>query len=284
MIRSATRLLGTVALCIAASGCAAMYADTTPKEQTHADVEPALRQAAMMSERNASYGEAAQHYAALHNKHPEDRTITLALARNLRFAGNPQQAAAVITSFNAGQAPDALMLLELGKDYLAADQLNLAKPTLERAKAAAPLNWEILSSLGVVYDYDGQYKQAQEQYDAALFIDPENPTVLNNKSLSLAQEGRLDEAVKTMQIAIDQPSASAQTRQNLALLMALKGDSAAAERLARKDLPPAVAEANIEYYRSLAKPEVKPAEKAASRDATPALTEDLPPPPPPIDY
>ena len=285
MVRSTTRLLGTVALCFAASGCA-MFADTTPKQEKTADVEPALRQAAMMSERNASYGEAAQHYAALHSKHPEDKAITLALARNLRFAGNPQQAIAVLNSGAVAQAPDAMTLLELGKDYLAADQLNLAKPTLERAKAAAPLNWEVLSSLGVVYDYEGEYQQAQEQYDAALFLDPENPTVLNNKALSLAQQGRLDEAVKTMQTATDQPSASAQARQNLALLMALKGDAEAAERLARKDLPPAVAEANIEYYKSLAKPDVKPELKPSKKGAPePEASDDLPPPPPPpLDY
>jgi Flp pilus assembly protein TadD len=286
MVRSTTRLLGTVALCFAASGCA-LFADTTVKEPKTADVEPTLRQGAMISERNASYAEAAQQYAALHSKHPEDKTITLALARNLRFAGKPQSAIVVLNSAGGTQAPDAMTLLELGKDYLAADQLNLAKPTLERARAAAPLNWEVLSSLGVVYDYDGEYQMAQQQYDAALVLDPENPTILNNKALSLAQEGKLDAAVDTMQLAINQPSASAQTRQNLALLMALKGDADAAERLARKDLPPAVAEANIEYYRSLAKPEVKPEDKAEkpAKAATPASDDDLlPPPPPPVDY
>ena len=288
MARFSTRLLGSVALSVALAGCAmssTQPTDVGPTEAEKAAVEPALRQAAMLSERNASYGEAAQHYAALHAKYPQDKQITLALARNLRFAGNPQQAIAVLNSGNTAQSPDALTLLELGKDYLAADQLNLAKPTLERARASAPLNWEILSSLGVVYDYDGDYEQAQQQYDAALFLDPENPTVLNNKALSLAQQGRLDEAVKTMKIATDQPSASAQARQNLALLMALKGDAAGAERLARKDLPPAVAEANIEYYRSLAKPEVKPTGKAAAADPAPASFDDLPPPPPPpLDY
>lgn len=283
MVRFTTRLLGSVALSLAMAGCAVTNTGPKPAERA-ADVEPALRQAAMMSERNASYGEAAQHYAALHAKYPEDRAITLSLARNLRFAGNPQRAIAVINSSATGQSPDALTLLELGKDYLAADQLNLAKPTLERAKGAAPLNWEILSSLGVVYDYEGDYQRAQQQYDAALFLDPENPTVLNNKALSLAQQGRLDEAVATMKLAIDQPSASAQARQNLALLMALKGDAEAAERLARKDLPPAVAEANIEYYRSLANPE-KPAQKARVKPAASDADEDLPPPPPPpADY
>ena len=292
MARFTTRLLGSVALTLAISGCVSTTTSTTLQQPAQkapdpATIEPTLRQAAMVAERNASYGEAAQHYAALHAKHPEDKTLTLALARNLRFSGNPQKAVAVINGSPAGQSPDAMILLELGKDYLASDELNLAKPTLERAKAAAPLNWEILSSLGVVYDYDGAYQQAQQQYDAALFLDPENPTILNNKALSLAQEGRLDEAVKVMKLATDQPSASAQARQNLALLMALKGDADAAERLARKDLPPAVAEANIEYYRSLAKPEQppKPAQKAKVKPAAPEADDDLPPPPPPpIDY
>ena len=292
MARFSTRLLGSVALSVILAGCTvtSQQPTTTTTELTpteKANVEPALRQAAMMSERNASYNEAAQHYAALHSKYPLDKQITLALARNLRFAGNPQQAIAVLNSGALAQSPDALTLLELGKDYLAADQLNLAKPTLERARAAAPLNWEILSSLGVVYDYEGDYEQAQQQYDAALFVDPENPTVLNNKALSLAQQGRLDEAVKTMEIATDQPSASAQARQNLALLMALKGDSESAERLARKDLPPAVAEANIEYYKSLSKPEqpVKPTQKPRVKPEVPSTDEDLPPPPPPpLDY
>src|SRR5262245_2145425 len=136
MARFTTRLLGTVALSVVLAGCAVTSQQqpttTGPTPTEKANVEPALRQAAMMSERNASYGEAAQHYAALHAKYPQDKQITLALARNLRFAGNPQQAIAVLNSGQSAQSPDALTLLELGKDYLAADQLNLAKPTLER--------------------------------------------------------------------------------------------------------------------------------------------------------
>src|SRR5262249_21459667 len=69
MVRFSMRLLGSVALSLAISGCA-MVADS-PKETVEAtpNVEPALRQAAIMAERNASYGEAAQHYAALHGKY-----------------------------------------------------------------------------------------------------------------------------------------------------------------------------------------------------------------------
>jgi Flp pilus assembly protein TadD len=244
-------LLASLAICLLAAGCATQGAPA-PQEKKVGDVEPTIRQAALLAERNGNYGEAAQHYAALRNRHPDDKAIIMSLARNLRFSGGAQQAIGVLNSNGASTSNDAIMLLELGKAYLAADQLNLAKPTLEKARISAPLNWEILSALGVVYDYDGNYQQAQEQYDAALFLAPDNATILNNKALSLAQEGQLDEAVATMELAIDSPQAGTQTRQNLALLMALKGDAQAAERLARKDLPPTMADANAEYYRSIA--------------------------------
>jgi len=260
MARSRLKLLATVALCVTAAGCATV--GSQPQDQKAANVEPTLRQAALMAERNGNYAEAAQHYAALRSKNPQDRAIMMSLARNLRFSGSAQQAISLLNSNGASNSPDAIMLLELGKAYLAADQLNLAKPTLERAKTAAPLNWEVLSALGVVYDYEGHYDLAQEQYEAALFLTPDNPTVLNNKALSLAQEGKLDEALEVMEIATSKPAAGPQTRQNLALLMALKGDADGAERLARKDLPATMAEANITYYRSLA---TQPAETTPAK-------------------
>ncbi len=40
-----------------------------------------------------------------------------------------------------------------------------------------------------------------------------------------------------------------QVRQNLALLYAMSGDMATAERLIREDLPVEMAEKNIEFYR-----------------------------------
>jgi Flp pilus assembly protein TadD len=151
----------------------------------------------------------------------------------------------------AKQGRTTPLLIELGKAYLAADQDNLALPTLLEAKGQAPNDWEILSTLGVAYDYQGNYADAREAYAQALIASPSNPTVLNNLALSQASTGDLDGAIATLQQAIDQPAASAQTRQNLALLMALKGDPDSAERLARKDLPPDVADNNSAYFRMI---------------------------------
>ena len=70
--------------------------------------------------------------------------------------------------------------------------------------------------------------------------------------LSQALAGHLDQALETMTRAADLPNATVQTRQNLALLLALKGKGAQAEKLATHDLPPETAKSNIEILKALA--------------------------------
>ena len=236
-----------VAVALATTGCQ----QTSVGEQGPAmgAENQAPEMVAVRAEQNRSFAEAAKIYASLLTKEPNNRSYLLSLARNLRYSGQTQ---AAIDLMNRPEVPtnDPMVMLELGKSYLAADQLNLARPVLERAKAAAPLNWEIPSTLGVTLDYMEQNALAQAEYAAALQLSPENPTVLNNLALSLAQEGRLDEAIATLERAVNQQAAQPQSRQNLALLLALKGRPAEAERLIRKDLPPDMAENNLTYYRS----------------------------------
>jgi Flp pilus assembly protein TadD len=76
--------------------------------------------------------------------------------------------------------------------------------------------------------------------------------VLNNLALSEAVAGELDKAIATLRRAADLPSATMQTRENLALLLAMKGDTEQAANLTRHDLTDAQAKANIETYRTWA--------------------------------
>ena len=120
------------------------------------------------------------------------------------------------------------------------------------AAKAAPRDWEAQSALGVALDYQGKYTAAQQAYALALQASPDNPIILNNLGLSQAEAGQLAAAQATLQKAADQPAATAQVRQNLALLKALAGDFDSAERLSRQDLPPDAVRANAAYYRLLA--------------------------------
>jgi Flp pilus assembly protein TadD len=263
-------LLGVVTLL---SGCL-----TAPgaKPGTNAALTTAQRQAAQQAEASYNYADAVGMYQGLYAQHPEDLSLGMGLARNLRFSGEPQNEVTLVNQLIAKHGRTVPLLLELGKAYLAADQDNLALPTLLEAKSKEAGNWEILSTLGVAYDYQGNYADARDAYAQALIASPSNPNVLNNLALSQASSGDLDGAIATLQQAIDQPTAAAETRQNLALLLALKGDPASAERLVRKDLPPEIADNNIAYLKMIsgaAKGQPQAVATPPALSAAPATTE-----------
>jgi Flp pilus assembly protein TadD len=246
------RRLIALPLALWLSACAATGGGGTGDGALSSAVEPSLRAAAQFAEANRDYRGAIQHLTTLFRHRPDDPAVGIALARNLRYSAQGQTAADLMQDQAARLGRDAPTLLELGKDYLAADRASLAIKQLEEARTRSPGNWEIHSTLGVAYDSQGRAAEAQAAYARALDITPDNAAVLNNLALSQAMAGQLDAGLTTMTRAADLPAAGPQIRQNLALLLALKGDGAQAERMARRDLPPDQADANIATLRALA--------------------------------
>lgn len=232
------------------SGCAGMPGF---EERSVAEaVEPSLRAAAAAAESNRDYKGAIQHLSTLYQRKNDNRDIGVALARNLRYSGQPQSAADVMQNLLARFPSDPDVLIELGKDYLAADRLGLSIKALDQAISQNSTRWDAYAALAVALDAQGRAADSQAAYGRALELSPDNPMVLNNLGLSQALAGRLDEALATMTRAADHPAATAQVRQNLALLLALKGDSVQAEKLARQDLTPDAARTNGDILRALA--------------------------------
>ncbi len=91
---------------------------------------------------------------------------------------------------------------------------------------------------------------AQDAYQQALILSPENPSILNNLALSLAISGRLPEGLAMLKDLVRRPGVSPQVRQNLALLHALTGNEAAAEELGKEDLSEEDVRQNLKYYQS----------------------------------
>jgi Flp pilus assembly protein TadD len=251
-----TRFLAAPALPMAfalmLSACTVTGGGESASGSLSSAVEPSLRAAALAAEAGRDYRGAVQHLSTLYQNRPNDKGLGIALARNLRYSGQGQAAADLMQGHLARLGRDADSLLELGKDYLAADRASLATRILEEARQIAPGNWEIHSSLGVALDSQGRAAEAQAAYLKALEITPDNAAVLNNLGLSQALSGQLDAGLATLARAADLPAATAQVRQNLALLLALKGDGAEAERMARRDLSPEQARVNAETLRALA--------------------------------
>lgn len=248
---SASLLLTTsILLAACASAPPAPTAPTAKMEEDAVDVS--LKNAASAAESNHDYKGAIQHLNTLYQRHNGDHDITVALARNLRYSGQAQAAADVIQSGLSRFPDDPDMLIELGKDYLAADRVNLAVKYLDKAKTVAPNRWEAWAALAVAFDTQGAPDMAQQAYARADALSPDNPAILNNMALSQALSGHLDQALATMNRAADLPNATMQVRQNLALLLALKGNAAQAERLTSHDLPADAAKSNIEILKALA--------------------------------
>jgi tetratricopeptide (TPR) repeat protein len=172
--------------------------------------------------------------------------------------------------------------LEYGKTLVESERAFEAVRHLENAVAMQPGNWTALSAYGVALDQIGEHEDARKKYDRALAMAPNAVSVLNNKGLSYALDGNLSMARATLREAAAAAGGDARIRQNLALVLALSGEMAEAERLARSDLPPQLADNNIDFFRQLMNQPAYWGEYAAAGadvpdfDAAPLKTEPKP--------
>lgn len=212
---------------------------------------------------------AAAFWGTRYNTNQSDPAVAVKFSKSLRKIGSVDEASTVMQKVSL-QFPDNVdVSLEYGKVLTESGRAFEAVRHLENAVIAMPTSWSALSAYGVALDQIGEHKEARKQYDRALTMAPGAVTVLNNKGLSYAVEGNLSQARLTLQQAAAGAGGDARIRQNLALVMALSGDMKAAERLARSDLPPQVADNNIDYFRQLMNQPAYWEEYAATNVETP---------------
>ncbi|MBI1393295.1 MAG: tetratricopeptide repeat protein [Alphaproteobacteria bacterium] len=194
---------------------------------------------------------AAAFWSVRYDRDPSDWRAAVNYSAALRKLGSLDQAVRVIVAVadKNGDEPD--VAFEAGKALIEAGRAFEAVRHLENADAGRPHDWRILSAFGVALDQIGEHEIARTKYQLALTLAPDQVNIMNNKGLSFAMQGDLGSASRILRAAAARPGADARVRQNLALVLAIKGDMAEAERLARSDLPPQIANGNIEYFRSL---------------------------------
>ena len=223
-------------------------ATATPEEIA---ITAALLESAAAAEQQYRYEIAAVHYQRLTELDPENVQATLGLARNLRYVGSPKDAVLFLKARLSQQEKESVLRVELVKAQIASGLLNDAEEGLATLDELASTAWEFHALHGVLYDHLGRFEDAQNSYGAALEFSPKNVSVLNNLSISLAQAGKLDEAISLLKDLVSSEYANAQMRQNLALLYGLKGDLEEARSLANEDLPPETVAQNLEAFRML---------------------------------
>lgn len=195
----------------------------------------------------------AAFWGTRYNEDQSNPDTAVQFSQALRGIGSLKEATEVMQKATARFQDNPDVSVEHGKVLVEGGRAFEAIRYFEAAVETRPDDWRVFSAYGVALDQIGEHAQARKKYDHALSIVPTAQTVLNNKGLSYALEGNLSLARTTLRMAAANTRAGgdARIRQNLALVLALSGKLSEAERLSRSDLPPLVADNNVQFYRQL---------------------------------
>jgi Flp pilus assembly protein TadD len=182
---------------------------------------------------------------------PSDPQAAIHYAQSLRASGQRAQALAVLEQASLRNPKHMELLGAYGRALADVGNYQQALDVLGRAHTPDHPDWRILSAQGAVLDQMGRHADAQRYYETALKIVPEEPTVLSNLGLSYALSKDLPHAEATLRRAATGAHVDPRVRQNLALVVGLQGRFAEAETIARADLPPDEAAANVAYLRQM---------------------------------
>lgn len=202
-----------------------------------------------------------------YDANPKDRDAGVNYANALRMSGRNDQALAVMQQVAISNPNDRGVLAAYGKAQAAAGQLEEALATIDRAQTPDRPDWRLVSAEGAILDQLGRSVDARGKYRDALVLAPNEPTILSNLGMSYVLTGDLKNAETYLRSAVAQPSADSRVRQNLALVVGLQGRFAEAEQIARQELTPQQANANVAYLRSMLAQQNSWQKLAASSDA-----------------
>jgi Flp pilus assembly protein TadD len=213
-------------------------------------------------------------YRERHRLNPKDVEAALQYGKALRATGQKSQAVAVLEQASIANPGNHLLLAGYGRALADNGNFQQAFDVLGRAHSPEDPDWRILSVQGAALDQLGRFEEARQYYTSALKIAPDEPAVLSNLGLSYVQSKDLPKAEETLRRAHSLAGTDPRIRVNLAMVVGLQGKAAEAERIAKADLPPEEAAANVASLKRLllrnanARAEARklPAAAAANRD------------------
>jgi Flp pilus assembly protein TadD len=252
MQRPSARLLASVAVLAALSmgGCSTTTSMSPSAANTPADVTGSI--ATDTAPRSVEqWRQAMEVWGERYRAKPEDPDAAVRYAQALRAVGQRAQAAAVLEQSAIRNPDNRVVLGAYGRALADNGNYQQALDVLNRAHTQDQPDWRILSVQGAVLDQMGRHADAQRHYASALRLMPDEPSVLSNLGLSYALSKNLPQAEATMRRAAAHRGAEPKVRQNLALVVGLQGRFQEAETIAKGDLSPDEAAANVAYLRQM---------------------------------
>lgn len=186
-----------------------------------------------------------------YEKNPKDKAAGIAYANVLRMTGQNEQALAVMRQTAIYFPNDRDVLSAYGKSLASVGQFEAALDAIQRAQRPEYPDWKLLSAEGAILDQLGRPEEARDRYRKALDIQPNEASIQSNLGMSYLLQGDLRTAETYLSGAARGPGSDSTVRQNLALVIGLQGRFDEAERVARQELSPEQAEANVAYLRRM---------------------------------
>ncbi len=186
----------------------------------------------------------ADEWGKRYDSDPGEKSASINYARALRALTRNSEAAAVMQTAAVRSPNDFEVLGAYGKALADSGQLMQAKEVLAHAYTPDRPDPTVMSVQGAVDDELGDHEGAREFYRAALKIAPGDPAILNNLGLSYVLTKQARQAEAALREANASPRADARERDNLALVLALEGKSAKAQKVSRTEVPAKTAAAD----------------------------------------
>src|SRR3984893_977686 len=194
---------------------------------------------------------AAEVYGERYRANPKDAEAALSYGQALRTSGQRGQAVAVLEQATIAHAGNKLLLAAYGRALADNGNFQQAFDVLTRAHSPDNPDWRILSVQGTTLDQLGRHDEARRYYASALKIVPEEPSVLSNLGLSYVLSRDLPKAEENLRRAYGSAGADTRVRQNLGLVVGLRGRFAQAGPIVKAALPPDEAAANVAYLKQM---------------------------------
>jgi len=190
-------------------------------------------------------------YSERYRANPKDADAALQYGKALRATGQKSQAVAVLEQATIAHPSNKALLAGYGRALADNGNFQQAFDVLGRAHSPDDPDWRILSAQGATLDQLGRFEEARQYYASALKITPDEPAVLSNLALSYVLSKDLPKAEETLRRANGHAGNDPRVRANLALVVGLRGNMAEAEKIAKADLPPEQAAANVAQLKRL---------------------------------
>jgi Flp pilus assembly protein TadD len=131
---------------------------------------------------------------------------------------------------NSVRANIGLGRIRLGKDPAAAESL------FQTVLRHEPKNLTALNNIGIARDLLGRHADAQTAYRVALAANPDLDAARVNMALSMAMSGQAPAAVQLLRQRATEPGAPEKIRHDYAMVLAMAGNRAEAERILSQKL------------------------------------------------